>query len=99
MTRRRLYLKQLTYLYEVQLSRVENLQANQKRCIELEKEATGWSGFSEQSAHPFLSSDQLKESVRILGRRQGELETWIDEIDSAGLLVVNSVENSTIKLR
>lgn len=54
---------------------------------------------SPQSAHPFLRADELKEIVRTLGRRQDELESWIDAIDKTGLLVVKTVENSTIKLR
>jgi len=99
MTKRRLYLKQLAYTYEGQLSRLDNLQATQKRRIELEKEATDWSGFTEQSAHPFLRADELKESVRALGRRQDELESWNDAIDKTGLLMVNTVENSAVKLR
>ncbi len=77
MTKRRIYLKQLAYTCEALLSRLENLQASQKRRIELEKETTGWSGFSEQSTHPFLKVDELKELVRALGRRQNELESWI----------------------
>jgi hypothetical protein len=37
--------------------------------------------------------------VRRLGRRQGELESWINANDGTGLLVVNAVKNSTVKLR
>jgi potassium efflux system protein len=99
MTKRRIYLKQLAYTYEGQLSRLDNLQATQKRRIELEKEATDWSGFTEQSAHPFLRADELKESVRALGRRHDELESWVDAIDKTGLLFINAVENSAVKLR
>ncbi|MDD5319552.1 MAG: mechanosensitive ion channel [Methylococcales bacterium] len=99
MTKRRLYLKQLAYTYEALLSRLENLQAGLKRRIELEKEATDWSGFSEQSAHPFLRADELEELVRTLSKRHDEIESWIDAIDATGLLIVNTVENSTVKLR
>lgn len=99
LTKRRIYLKQLAYTYEMLLYRLENLQANQTRRIELEKEATDWSGLSEQSAHPFLRADALKELVRTLGRRHDETESWIAAIDAMGLLIVNTVENSTVKLR
>ncbi len=99
LAKRRLYLKQLAYMYEGQLSRLKNLQAGQKRRIELEKLAVEWSGFSEQTAYPFLRTDALKESVRALSRRKDELASWIDAVDKTGLLLVNTVENSAVTLR
>ena len=96
---RRLYLKQLVFLYQGQLGRLANIQASQQQLVELENEAANWSGFSEPSPHPFLRADELKESVATLKSRVDELELWIPAIDQTGAEVIKIVENSTVKLR
>ncbi|RPI66113.1 MAG: hypothetical protein EHM38_10615, partial [Geobacteraceae bacterium] len=96
---RRLYLKQLVFLYQGQLGRLANIQASKQQLVELENEAANWSGFSEPSPYPFLRADELKESVDTLESRVDELELWIPAIDQTGEEVVKIVENSTVKLR
>ena len=96
---RRLHLRQLVFLYQGQLARLASLQARQQHRIELESQAANWSGFSEPSVHPFLRADELKESVTSLSSRVDELESWIPTIDQAGVQVINTAENSTVKLR
>jgi hypothetical protein len=96
---RRLHLRQLMFIYQGQLARLASLQVRQQRRLELENQAANWSGFSETSPHPFLRTDELKESVTNLSSRVDEIETWIPAIDQAGLQVVTVAENSTAKLR
>ena len=96
---RRLHLKQLLFIYQVQLARLASLQVHQQHRLELENQAANWSGFSEPSLHPFLRADELKESSASLTSRMYELKTWIPEIDQVGVELINIAENSTIKLR
>ena len=96
---RRLYLKQLVFLYQGQLGRLANIQASKQQLVELENEAANWSGFSEPSPYPFLRADELKETVATLKSRVDELALWIPAIDQTGTEVVKIVENSTVKLR
>ncbi|MFA5924511.1 MAG: hypothetical protein WC856_25020 [Methylococcaceae bacterium] len=51
---RRLRLRQLVFLYQGQLARLESLQARQQRLVALENQTADWSGFSE-AAPPSLS--------------------------------------------
>jgi potassium efflux system protein len=96
---RKLYLKQLVFLYQGQLGRLANLKASKAQLVKLENEAANWSGFSEPSLHPFLRADELKESVETLNKRVNELELWIPAIDQTGAEIVKIVEDSTVKLR
>jgi potassium-dependent mechanosensitive channel len=96
---RRLHLRQLVFIYQGLLSRIQNLQAVQKDRIELEKKADNWAGFIEPSAHPFLRADELKESLITLGKQVDELKSWVQAIEQAGIQIVNITENSIVKLR
>ncbi|MFZ2170155.1 MAG: hypothetical protein WAW61_11020, partial [Methylococcaceae bacterium] len=96
---RRLHLRQLVFLYQGQLARLESLQMRQQRLIGLENLAANWSGFSEPLLHPFLKADELKESVTSLSRRVDELESWIIALDETEAQIVSTAEGSTVKLR
>ena len=96
---RRAYLKQLAFAYQSLLSRLNSLQLRKQHRIELENQAANWFGFSEPSPHPFLRADDLKESVTSLNNRVDELEPSITMIDQAGTQLINTAENSTVKLR
>jgi len=71
----------------------------QQSLDELENQAANWYEFSEPSLHLFLRADELKETVTSLSSRVDELESWIPTIDQAGAQVINTAENSTVKLR
>jgi len=96
---RRLHLRQLVFLYQGQLVRLVNLRVRQQRRLELESQAANWSGFSEPLPHPFLSADELKESVTKLGNQVDEIESWITALDHTELHLVETAENSAVKLR
>ena len=96
---RRLHLRQLEFIYQGQLSRLASLQVRQQHLVELENQAANWSGFSEPSLHLFLREDELKESVTNLSSRVDELESWLSTIDQARAQIINTAENSTVKLR
>lgn len=96
---RRLHLRQLVFLYQGQLARLPNLQEIQKKRIEMETSAADWSAFSEASLHPFLRADELKETVSILSKKADELEAWIPGLEQAFILVLNTADKSTVKLR
>ena len=96
---RRLHLRQLMFLYQGQLARLESLQLRQQRLIDLENQAANWSGFSEPLLHPYLKADELKESVTSLSSRVNELESWITALEETGAQIVSTAENSTVKLR
>ena len=97
--KRRFYLRELAYIYQGQLARLADLQAIQQKRIELENQASGWSGFNEQSDHPFLRADELLESIQTLGRRLNDLKSWNTVIDRIGVYAMSTVHTSTIKLR
>ena len=96
---RRLHLRQLVFLYQGQLARLSSLQLSQQQRLALENQAENWSGFSEPLLHPFLRADELKESITALSGRVDELESWITAIDQTSAQVINTAENSTVKLR
>jgi potassium efflux system protein len=96
---RRLRLRQLVFLYQGQLARLASLQVHQQHLIEQESQTANWSGFSEPLPHPFLRADELKESVTTLNRRVDELESGILAIEQGEKQVINTAENSTVKLR
>ena len=96
---RRLRLRQLVFLYQGQLARLDSLQVRQQRLIDLENQAANWSGFSEPLHHPFLKADELKESVNSLSSRVDELESWIIALDVTGADIISTAEASTVKLR
>lgn len=96
---RRLYLRQLVFLYEGQLARLVSLQVHQQQRLQIENQASNWSGFSAPSLYLFLRADELKESVTKLTRRVEELEAWASTIELAGTQLINTAENSIIKLR
>jgi potassium efflux system protein len=96
---RRLRLRQLVFLYQGQLARLESLQVRQQRLSDLENQVANWSGFSEPLLHPFLKADELKESVNSLKSRVGELESWITALDVTGEQIISTAEESTVKLR
>ena len=97
--KRRFYLRELAYIYRGQLARLATLQDIQKNRIELEQQASNWSGFSEQSEHPFLRADELLESIQTLGRRLDDFKSWSTAIDQIGVYAMSTVHTSTIKLR
>ncbi|MGR8999600.1 MAG: mechanosensitive ion channel domain-containing protein [Gammaproteobacteria bacterium] len=97
--KRRFYLRELAYIYRGQLARLATLQEIQKNRIGLEQQASDWSGFSEQSEHPFLSADELLESIQTLGRRLDDFKSWSTVIDQIGVYAMSTVHTSTIKLR
>jgi len=96
---RRLRLRQLVFLYQGQLARLESLQERQQHLIALENQAAEWSGFSEPLHHPFLKADELKESVNSLGIRVEELWSWITALEVTGAQMISTAEESTVKLR
>jgi len=96
---RRLYLRQLVFLYQGQLARLPNLQEIQKKRNEMETNAADWSGFSESSPHPFLRADELKETVTILSKKADELEVWLPGLEQAFTLVLNTADKSAVRLR
>jgi hypothetical protein len=96
---RRLHLKQLEFIYQSQLARLASLQVLQQHRLEMENQAANWSGFNEPSRHPFLRADELKESVTRLSSRVEELKSLATTTDQAGMQVINTAENSIVKLR
>jgi len=96
---RRLHLKQLDFIYQSQLARLASLQVLQQHRLEMENQAANWSGFNEPSRHPFLRADELKESVTRLSSRVEELKSLATTTDQAGVQVINTAENSIVKLR
>ena len=96
---RRFLLRQLVFLYQGQLARLDSLLVSQQRRLELENQAENWSGFSEPLLHPFLKADELKESVNSLSSRVDELESWITSLDVTGAQIISTAEDSTVKLR
>ncbi len=96
---RRLYLRQLVFLYEGQLARLVSLQVHQQQRLLMENQASNWSGFSAPASYPFLRADELKESVTKLSRRVEELKSWASTIELAGTQLINTAENSIVKLR
>ena len=96
---RRLHLRQLAFIYQGQLARLATLQVRRQMLIELESQASNWSGFSEPILHPFLRADELKQSITALSLQTDELESGIAAIEPGEVQVINSAENSTVKLR
>ena len=96
---RRLRLRQLVFLYQGQLARLDSLQVRQQRLSDLENQVANWSGFSEPLLHPFLKADELTESVDSLSSRVDELESWINALDVTGEQAISTADESTVKLR
>jgi hypothetical protein len=96
---RRLHLKPLEFIYQSQFARLASLQVLQQHRLEMENQAANWSGFNEPSRHPFLRADELKESVTRLSSRVEELKSLATTTDQAGVQVINTAENSIVKLR
>lgn len=96
---RRIYLKQLVNIYQAQLARLSNLQLQRESRIKLENQTKNWSGFKEQPPYPFLLADNLSDSVSKLNRNKDELEEMLGITRQAEVLMLNTLEASSIKLR
>lgn len=96
---RRVYLKQMVYMYQGLLARVTNLKVKRNNRIKMENEAKEWSGFKEPVSDPFLQADNLRDTVSKFNQNMDELESVIKITEKAGIYLLSALEASTIKLR